>query len=159
MWRILAARTVLSGYSIVRFVSRCPVGCASPLTRRPVVLAFRGTGSSVLRVNSCDKEGDGARDAEEAVEAVVGPQRNEALVLLAATAPEHLHHGRRQVVVVQCEAADAVLVAGDYDKAAVAVLLNRVAVLKLRSIRSNDDFPSYWAYHLAQKRRRVDDDL
>ena len=29
------------------------------------------------------------------------------------------------------------------------------AVLKLRSIRSNDDFPSYWAYHLAQKRRRV----
>ncbi|MDA8313595.1 MAG: ISKra4 family transposase [Actinomycetota bacterium] len=29
------------------------------------------------------------------------------------------------------------------------------AVLKLRSIRSNDDFPSYWAYHLAQERRRV----
>ena len=29
------------------------------------------------------------------------------------------------------------------------------AVLKLRAIRSNEDFPSYWAYHLAQERRRV----
>jgi hypothetical protein len=29
------------------------------------------------------------------------------------------------------------------------------AVLKLRAIRSNDDFPSYWAHHLAQERRRV----
>jgi hypothetical protein len=29
------------------------------------------------------------------------------------------------------------------------------AVLKLRAIRSNGDFPSYWAYHLAQERRRV----
>ncbi len=29
------------------------------------------------------------------------------------------------------------------------------AVLKLRALRSNGDFPSYWAYHLAQERRRV----
>ena len=29
------------------------------------------------------------------------------------------------------------------------------AILKLRAIRSNDDFPSYWAHHLAQERRRV----
>jgi hypothetical protein len=29
------------------------------------------------------------------------------------------------------------------------------AVLKLRALRSNGDFPSYWAYHLAQEKRRV----
>jgi hypothetical protein len=29
------------------------------------------------------------------------------------------------------------------------------AILKLRAVRANDDFPSYWAYHLAQERRRV----
>jgi len=29
------------------------------------------------------------------------------------------------------------------------------AVLKLRALRSNGDFPSYWAFHLAQERRRV----
>jgi hypothetical protein len=29
------------------------------------------------------------------------------------------------------------------------------AVLKLRALRSNDDFPSYWAYHLAQENKRV----
>jgi hypothetical protein len=29
------------------------------------------------------------------------------------------------------------------------------AVLKLRALRSNGDFPSYWAYHLTQERRRV----
>jgi hypothetical protein len=29
------------------------------------------------------------------------------------------------------------------------------AVLKLRALRSNGDFSSYWAYHLAQERRRV----
>jgi hypothetical protein len=29
------------------------------------------------------------------------------------------------------------------------------AVLKLRAIHSNDDFPRYWAYHLAQERRRL----
>ena len=29
------------------------------------------------------------------------------------------------------------------------------AVLKLRALRSNGDFPSYWAYHLAQERHRV----
>lgn len=29
------------------------------------------------------------------------------------------------------------------------------AVLKLRAIRSNDDFTRYWAYHLGQERRRV----
>ena len=29
------------------------------------------------------------------------------------------------------------------------------AVLKLRAIRSNDDFTRYWAYHLEQERRRV----
>ena len=29
------------------------------------------------------------------------------------------------------------------------------AVLKLRAIRSNGDFTSYWAYHLGQERRRV----
>lgn len=29
------------------------------------------------------------------------------------------------------------------------------AVLKLRALRTNGDFPSYWAYHLAQERRRV----
>ncbi|MGB8379902.1 MAG: ISKra4 family transposase [Dermatophilaceae bacterium] len=29
------------------------------------------------------------------------------------------------------------------------------AVLKLRAVRANGDFPSYWAYHLNQERRRV----
>jgi hypothetical protein len=29
------------------------------------------------------------------------------------------------------------------------------AVLKLRALRSNGDFPSYWAYHLEQEHRRV----
>jgi hypothetical protein len=29
------------------------------------------------------------------------------------------------------------------------------AVLKLRALRSNGDFPSYWAFHLARERRRV----
>jgi hypothetical protein len=29
------------------------------------------------------------------------------------------------------------------------------AVLKLRAIRSNGDFPEYWTYHLAQQQRRV----
>jgi hypothetical protein len=29
------------------------------------------------------------------------------------------------------------------------------AVLKLRALRSNGDFPSYWAYHLARERHRV----
>lgn len=29
------------------------------------------------------------------------------------------------------------------------------AVLKLRAIRSNDDFQDYWRYHLAQERRRI----
>jgi hypothetical protein len=29
------------------------------------------------------------------------------------------------------------------------------AVLKLRALRSNGDFSSYWAYHLAQEKRRV----
>ena len=29
------------------------------------------------------------------------------------------------------------------------------AVLKLRALRSNGDFPSYWAYHLVQERRRA----
>jgi hypothetical protein len=29
------------------------------------------------------------------------------------------------------------------------------AVLKLRALRSNGNFPSYWAYHLTQERRRV----
>jgi len=29
------------------------------------------------------------------------------------------------------------------------------AVLKLRALRSNGDFPSYWPFHLAQERRRV----
>ena len=29
------------------------------------------------------------------------------------------------------------------------------AVLKLRAVRANGDFPSYWAYHLDQERRRV----
>ena len=28
------------------------------------------------------------------------------------------------------------------------------AILKLRAIRSNDDFPAYWDYHLAQERHR-----
>jgi hypothetical protein len=29
------------------------------------------------------------------------------------------------------------------------------AILKLRALRSNDDFDEYWTYHLAQERRRV----
>jgi hypothetical protein len=29
------------------------------------------------------------------------------------------------------------------------------AVLKLRALQSNGDFPKYWAYHLAQERRRI----
>lgn len=29
------------------------------------------------------------------------------------------------------------------------------AILKLRSVRANGDFPSYWAYHVDQERRRV----
>lgn len=29
------------------------------------------------------------------------------------------------------------------------------AVLKLRAVRANGDFPSYWAYHLDQERRRI----
>jgi len=29
------------------------------------------------------------------------------------------------------------------------------AVLKLRAVRANGDFPDYWAYHLAQERQRV----
>jgi len=29
------------------------------------------------------------------------------------------------------------------------------AVLKLRAVRSNGDFSTYWAYHLAQERDRV----
>jgi hypothetical protein len=29
------------------------------------------------------------------------------------------------------------------------------AILKLRAIHSNGDFPDYWAYHVAQERRRV----
>jgi hypothetical protein len=29
------------------------------------------------------------------------------------------------------------------------------AVLKLRAIRANGDFPDYWAHHIAQERRRT----
>jgi hypothetical protein len=29
------------------------------------------------------------------------------------------------------------------------------AVLKLRALRANGDFPSYWAFHLEQERHRV----
>jgi len=29
------------------------------------------------------------------------------------------------------------------------------AVLKLRALRANGDFPRYWHYHLAQERHRV----
>jgi hypothetical protein len=28
------------------------------------------------------------------------------------------------------------------------------AVLKLRALRANGDFPAYWAFHLARERRR-----
>ena len=28
-------------------------------------------------------------------------------------------------------------------------------ILKLRALRSNGDFDTYWAYHLAQERQRV----
>jgi len=29
------------------------------------------------------------------------------------------------------------------------------AVLKLRAVRANDDWPDYWHYHLTQERRRI----
>jgi hypothetical protein len=29
------------------------------------------------------------------------------------------------------------------------------AILKLRAVRANGDFPSYWGYHVDQGRRRV----
>ncbi len=29
------------------------------------------------------------------------------------------------------------------------------AVLKLRAVRANGDFPDYWAHHLAQEQQRV----
>ena len=29
------------------------------------------------------------------------------------------------------------------------------AILKLRALRTNDDFPEYWAYHVAQEHRRI----
>ncbi len=29
------------------------------------------------------------------------------------------------------------------------------AVLKLRALHTNGDFPDYWRYHLAQERRRI----
>lgn len=29
------------------------------------------------------------------------------------------------------------------------------AVLKLRAVRANGDFPNYWAHHVAQERRRI----
>jgi hypothetical protein len=29
------------------------------------------------------------------------------------------------------------------------------AILKLRAVRANGDFPSYWAYHVDRERRRI----
>lgn len=29
------------------------------------------------------------------------------------------------------------------------------AILKLRAVRANGDWPTYWHYHLAQQRKRV----
>lgn len=34
-------------------------------------------------------------------------------------------------------------------------LLGAEAILKLRALRSNDDWPTYWAFHLSQERHRI----